>query len=291
MKCLVTGASGFLGRAVAQRLAGTHAVTRQSFRTETPSCIRVDLRDPEQLRTLLGSVAPDIVVHAAAYRDPDFCEQHPEETRRLNVTPIQTMARELPPTTKLIFISSDYVFDGEAPPYAECSPRRAISAYGQSKIEGEDMALTHPSAVVLRIPLLIGAGPSLETSGFIGQLVHTVRDKTPCRQDHVLRRYPTWIRDVAEAVAFLAEGHASGPYHLSGPAPLTRYETARRTAAILNETDAHISPSDAIIPRVAPRPRDSALSTERLRALGFNRSTDFDTVLRRTLDELHLEHR
>ena len=75
----------------------------------------MDLRGAEALRGVVNEVKPDVVVHSAAYRDPDFCEGHPEEAFRLNVAPIEQFCDRLPESVPLLFVSSDYVFDG--PPH------------------------------------------------------------------------------------------------------------------------------------------------------------------------------
>lgn len=280
MKILITGATGFLGRDVASRLATEHEVTAAGGRAAPAGGIRLDLRDEGQLRSALAAAAPDCVVHLAAYREPDVCEDAPEETRRLNTAPVAVMCGALPPAARLVFISTDYVFDGETPPYRENSPRRAVNVYGQSKIEAEDLALRRPGSLVVRIPLLVGAGPSFESSGFLAQIVRSLRDPSPQEADAVLRRFPTWIRDVAEAIAFLVGRGASGAVHYSGAEGLTRYEMVLQAAEVLGLPTDHIRPSARVVPRRAARPRDSQLATDRIRAMGFMRFTPFRDVVR-----------
>lgn len=280
MKILVIGATGFLGRDVAARLAAEHEVVAAGGRTAPAGGIRLDVRDEEGLRRVLAETAPDCVVHLAAYREPDFCEDEPDETRRLNTAPVAVMCQALPPTAKLVFVSTDYVFDGETPPYAEDSPRRAVNVYGQSKIEAEEFVLARPGSLVVRIPLLVGAGLSFKASGFLGQIVCALRDPSPQEADAVLRRFPTWIRDVAGALAFLVGHGATGAVHYSGAEGLTRYEMTARAAEVLGMPMDHIRPSDRIVPRRAARPRDSQLATDRIRALGFARFTPFRDVVR-----------
>ncbi len=123
-KCLVTGASGLLGREVSSRLAGAYDVVRQAFAHAGPGMVTLDLRNAAELWEYVDEeLRPDVVVHCAAYRDPDFCEQHPQEMRRLNVDPVRELCEMLRPDCRLVFVSSDYVFDGEHPPYREDSLR------------------------------------------------------------------------------------------------------------------------------------------------------------------------
>jgi len=285
MRILVTGASGFLGRAVCRRLRAGHAVVGVAHRHAGPELQNCDIRDAAAFEALLREVAPDVVVYSAAYREPDYCEEHPIEAERLNVAPMRVLARVLPPRAHLIAISSDYVFDGGHPPYLEDAFRNPINVYGQTKVAAEDAALTHPGGLVVRIPVLVGAGPTLATSGYIGQLVTAVRERKPLTQDHVLVRVPTWIDDVAHALDFLITQRALGVMHVSGPRAATRYESALDVAHVLGLPHDHIRPSDAVIVRPAPRPVNAQLATTRLRALGYTRATDFVDVVRDVLRE------
>lgn len=283
-KCLVTGASGFLGRAVAARLRRETAVAAQAFTAAgTGDTIACDLREPDQVATLLHRQRPGIVVHCAAYRDPDFCETHPEETQRLNVDAVGTLVAMLPPAATFVFISSDYVFAGHQPPYTEDAARDAVNCYGRSKIAAEDIALSRAGSIVLRIPLLIGAGATLATSGFLAQLAATVRDPTPCQQDHVLVRFPTAIDDVAEAITFLLAHQATGIVHVSAREPMTRYQSAIAMARVMQRPHDHIQPSHNVVPRPAQRPHNTQLDTTRIRAMGFEQATPFTDAARAML--------
>jgi dTDP-4-dehydrorhamnose reductase len=280
MRILVTGATGFLGREVAARLAQSHAVIPAGGSTAPAGGIRFDLRDPLALRRALAETEPEFVVHLAAYREPDFCEEQPAEARRLNVAPVEVLCEALPQSAGLLFVSTDYVFDGERPPYREDSPRRAVNLYGQGKIEAEDRVLGRPSSLVVRMPLLVGAGSTFEGSGFLFQIVRALRNPAPQEADAVLRRFPTWTRDVAEAIAFLVSRGETGVVHLSGEEGLTRHEMITQAAEVMGFAADHIAPSARVVPRRAVRPRDSQLAADRIRAMGFRRFTPFREVVR-----------
>jgi dTDP-4-dehydrorhamnose reductase len=290
MRVVVTGASGFLGGAVRHRLADEHAVDGLGWTHSGPGFERVDIRDPVAFRTALERLDPEWVIHSAAYRDPDFCEDHPEETERLNVDPVRTLCAILPPAARVAFISTDYVFDGRHPPYREEDPRSPVQTYGRSKARAEDIVRARPGSLVLRIPLLIGIGADFASSGFMAQLfTHHLNRPEPHECDDALVRYPTWIEDVAEALAFLIRRNQSGVFHVSGADRLTRYAAVRVAAQELGREAAHVRPLDHAPRRRAARPPDSHLSTEKIRALGFTQFTPFVEVLRRFAREFPRE--
>ena len=86
---LVTGASGFLGRRLTPRLEDMGTVVGVGHSNTAAPLASLDLRDTDALKSLLNRVRPDAVVLSAAYRDPDFCEDHPDEAYRLNVAPVK----------------------------------------------------------------------------------------------------------------------------------------------------------------------------------------------------------
>ncbi len=280
MNILLTGASGLLGRALSARLAPDHDLLQLSHTTTGPGLTPLDVRDAAAFRRLIVAEQPEVILLSAAYRDPDFCEEHPGETARLNVDPVRVACEAAPPGCRVVFISSDYVFDGEHPPHDEGDPRWPLSEYGRSKVLAEDVVLERPGALVLRLPLLVGAGPDGKPEGFLRQLDGGLRAGTPQVADDVLVRYPTWTRDAAAALAFLLDHGATGVFHYSGPDAVTRYQAFVAAARVLGLSHVHIRPSTAVVPRRAARPRNSRLGVTRIRALGFHTFTPFPDVIR-----------
>jgi len=101
--------------------------------------------------------------------------------------------------------------------------------------------------------------------------------------DNVLIRFPTWTRDVAEAVRFLLERKEQGVFHVSSPTGATRYELTLKLAEIMQKPSSHIKPSEKVIPRRAQRPEDAHLDTAKIQALGFSQLTPYDEICRELL--------
>ncbi len=283
MRILVTGASGYLGRAIVAQLSRQHEVTAWGCRQTANGVVSVDLRDGNALKAAIKTLAVDVVVHCAAYRDPDFCEQYPDETRRLNVAPVAMLAESLPSCTQLLLVSSDYVFDGTSAPYSETDQRCPINVYGTSKVEAENAVMRREAHLIIRIPLLIGCGKDYLSSGFIAKTIESLRKKEPLHLDNGALRFPTDIRDVAAAVEFLIAHGATGTYHYSGQRGQTQYAWAQELGDIASLSTDHLFPLSKAQPRRARRPENSQLSTEKIRSLGFNQYTSFADTARQVL--------
>ncbi|NIF93150.1 sugar nucleotide-binding protein, partial [Burkholderia sp. Cy-637] len=212
--------------------------------------------------------------------------------RALNVdAPAAIAARAEAIGAWTLAMSTDYVFDGSAPPYRETDVPSPLNAYGRGKADGEAALLAASSrACALRLPLLYGPvidwADSAVTS-LVPAIVASSRDgAAPVEMDAWATRYPTWTPDVAEVIVQLAERHAAGAAvtglcQWSGDEPMNKHEIATRIAAALGIVPRLIAvaePKDA-----TPRPRDCHLDSSRLEALGIGRRTRFDEAIRAVL--------
>jgi len=267
-RLFLTGASGFLGKALLAEFSASHRVIAHSMRRDLPGGVRADLRDETEVARIPREHPCDILVHGAAYRDPDECETHPAEAARLNRDAVGFLAHHLPAESTLVFISTDYVFSGLHPPYVEESPTDPVNVYGRLKAEAEVLALRHANALVLRIPVLVGADPDPAVPGFVRQMVGAVLSGKPQVVDHVLVRHPVWTADVARNLAWLLAEGKRGIWHVGPQGGGTRYELTLQVAQALRKSSLHLQPSTEVVPRPAPRPLNSRLSPAKLLAAG-----------------------
>ena len=239
MKLLVTGASGLLGRAVMRECTRAgHEVIGLAFSRVSGALVKLDLTDAEAIHGLIQRERPDVVINLAAERRPDVVERDPVAVKRLNVDAPAILAQAcatLNPPAYLLNISTDYVFDGQNPPYFVDSPTHPLNAYGMSKREGEiavlDAALPG-YATNLRLPVLYGETLYNEESA-VNVLLNSIRSNGKrIKMDAHAVRYPTNVSDVAHVIEQLAslykkQLHSSGmpeTLHFSAPEAMTKYD-------------------------------------------------------------------
>jgi dTDP-4-dehydrorhamnose reductase len=290
----VIGASGLLGRAVTRELrtrAGWR-VAPTAHRRVDGDTVALDIRDASAVASFVESVRPDAIVLAAAERRPDICERDPAAARALNVDAVRTIASAAQRCGAwLLSISTDYVFDGSAPPYRIDDHPAPLNAYGRSKLDGERaLAESTDFGCVLRLPLLFGPVVDWSESAVTSLIPAIVAASTPgappAPMDAWATRYPTYTPDVAFVIGGMLERHAQGEAicgtaQWSGEEPMTKFEMAARIACVLR-LDARLMPQ-AVSREATPRPRDCHLDSSRLEALGIGRRTPFDVALAEVL--------
>jgi dTDP-4-dehydrorhamnose reductase len=280
-RVLVTGATGLLGHAVRDRLAGEFQVLSQGFRHGGPGVWLGDLTEPATI-VRLAAEPWEAVVHCAALRSPDYCAEHPAEADRLNTLAAVELAEVARMKgARMIHVSTDYVFDGARPPYREDDPCRPVNTYGETKLGAEEgIAAVCPAAAIIRIGALYGVPAPGIPSPMLEEAVTAVGMDAPVELDHRIRRYPLYVGDVAEAVHFLLRNpDLRGVSHVGAQQSATRYEWALKVGSLLGRSTAHLRPALKMAPKSAIRPLDVRLATEHWRALGGPMPRDYDAAL------------
>ncbi|KAB5594349.1 hypothetical protein CTheo_2279 [Ceratobasidium theobromae] len=236
--CYRWGASGVLGRAVYKAFQAETGFKVKGIAHTRPSgeIEAVDLCDEGAATILIQSFKPDWVIHCAAERRPDVAAKDPQAARTLNAEVPRTLARLSASENQsfaLVYISTDYVFDGTSAPYGVDAKPNPLNFYGETKLAGENAVLDNTylekpgQRVVLRVPVLYGPAPKNSDSA-INVLVDIVNDQSGKKytMDHYATRYPTNVVDIAEFLVRLTRLNKSLPpiLHYSGTEPYTKYE-------------------------------------------------------------------
>jgi len=292
-RIIITGASGLLGRDLIKTFDQDSewqtlglAYSRVSERLR-----KCDLTDPQQVSSIIREFKPSVILHSAAERRPDVVEKQEDRTRGLNVTAtalLCDLAKEV--GAYVIYISTDYVFDGTSPPYPPTAAPNPLNKYGASKAEGEAVVMkASPSNMVVRVPILYGDVETLDESAVTTLFPKVKEASVPCVMNHHERRYPTLCADVGQAVHTLVQCRAkdpdlSGYFHFSGTEMMTKYDMAVAMAAVFGLPSAHIQ-ADTSPSAGAPRPYDCQLDCSRLENLGANHRTPFKVGARQGLEK------
>jgi dTDP-4-dehydrorhamnose reductase len=264
MRTLILGGTGMLGRAV---LA---AARRRGWPALALSRQQADVADEARLRYWMDSFHPEVIVNCAAFTKVDDCEAQEARAMAVNGEAVGALARAARAGgARLLQVSTDYVFDG-APrpaPYLEGDPTGPRSAYGRSKLRGEQLALEYEGALVVRTSWLFGpGGPNFVAA--IGGQIDAGRNPVRVVADQV--GAPTYTPYLAEALADLAPLAASGIVHYRNREPVSWYSFAVAIARWWPGPRGLVAVepvATADFPRPAPRPAYSVLDVGRCEAL------------------------
>jgi len=221
-RVLVTGATGLLGRQVCQVFDSRGWELRGlAFSRASGKLVKCNLTEPKEVAQQFDEFRPHIVIHCAAERRPDKLEADKDYARRIN----EGVARDIAMNcgrhgAYLIYLSTNYVFDGRHAPYAEDAQPQPLSVYGESKLAGEHAVLAlHADAAIVRVPLLYGPIERIGETTVDG-LLHCIQANPSASFDNWQERYPTNTEDVAAVLEAMAQAYVRrrGPVDDSSPA-------------------------------------------------------------------------
>jgi len=256
MKVLLTGASGFLGRYLSARLSKEHEVVGASSSV-------ADFSLPGTAEKLFDDVLPGAIVHAAARTRPDLCEKDPETAYAVNERATgELAARAAKYGVRLIYISTDLVFDGEGAPYREVDEPNPLGVYGASKLAGEKAVLeAGGEGLVMRLSWSYGWGVEGVPS-FCDEMMRRVREegKMPLFSDQV--RSVLYAEDASEMISrtLMATAPPKKILHMAGPESMTRLKFGQLFFDTFGLDQAKIEETKmADLGLAAKRPKDSSL--------------------------------
>ncbi|PCJ56211.1 MAG: NAD(P)-dependent oxidoreductase [Planctomycetota bacterium] len=295
MKVIITGASGLLGRSVLKELNKeiNWKVIGLAFSRTSHELIKLDLTNATDTEKFLLNEKPDFLIHCAAERDPDICENKEEKANNINISATETLAKTCSKlNTTFIYISTDYVFDGLQPPYQPNASLNPLNKYGISKMEGEKIArLSNLNSIILRVPVLYGPTEDL-TESAVTTLVSLIEKKSNLKLDNWAIRYPTNTVNISKAIKSLLKAiilnkdlSINGSFHFSAEEAFTKYEMAKIMAKILGFNTSNITP-DSNQPSGAPRPQNCQLDCQSLKKLIEFPQQDFRSEIERIITSI-----
>lgn len=273
-KLLVTGASGFLGWHVCQAAKQTWKITGTAFSHQGNiagvNFVKIDLTDFEAVKKIFQEIRPDAVIHTAAKSDPNFCQTHQVESRKINVDASVNIAGlcadyRIP----CVFTSTDLVFNGLNAPYREGDMVCPVSVYGEQKVLAEEgMMRRYPVTAICRLSLMFGI-PGPGSSSFIQPMIEVMSKGQELRLFIDEFRTPVSVTAAVSGI-FLSLEKVHGLVHIGGRERVSRYEFGKLLMNIFNISSARLIPTrqkDLIM--AAPRPPDASLDSTKAFSLGF----------------------
>lgn len=269
MKALVIGASGLVGTALLEvcRRNGDQ-VTGTFYSHEHPGMVLLDLRDKSAVYRLLHEIRPDVIYLPAAATNVDSCELHERESFEVNVTGpgnVVEGARDLP--GKIVYFSTDYVFDGTKGPYTEKDLPNPLSIYGRHKLAAEEL-ITRLAASYLIVRTTWVYGVEQPPRNFVARTVQQLGSGVAMRTPVDQWGNPTYAPNLAELVHEAVRKDLTGILNIAGPEVVNRYQLALAAAEVFHLPANLVSPVNTDeLGQAARRPLRGGLVVERARSL------------------------
>ena len=295
MKILITGANGFLGHYLVKQLLDKNFIV---FATGKGDCrlpftnhngfnyASMDFTNPFMVHDVFEKYQPEVVIHAGAMSKPDECELQQWQVYITNVEGTVTLLLNAEEQKSFfVFVSTDFIFDGERGMYNEEDEVAPVNFYGKTKVEAEDAVKEYKHGWAIARTVLVYGKPLAGRSNILS----IVKDKLEKGEEYSVVddqvRTPTYVEDLAAGIIAIIEKKATGIYHLSGRDILTPYEMACKTADYLGLNKSLIKKvTAASFTQPAKRPPKTGFVIDKAkRELGFN-PISFKEGLQKTFD-------
>jgi dTDP-4-dehydrorhamnose reductase len=278
-RVLVTGAKGQLGVDMVKTLSDMGYDVYGFGRQE------LDITDAQKVYNTFHDLQPEIVIHTAAHTKVDLAESEPGEAFRINAYGTRNMAVGAASVqAKLVYISTDYVFDGTAhKPYNEFHPTNPLGIYGNSKLAGEQFVRDlHSHFFILRTSWVYG----LHGANFVKTMLKLAGERNELNVVHDQVGSPTNTIDLAQFISQVITTECYGIYHVSNTGTCSWYEFAKAIFEEAGLTHIQVNPvTTKEFPRPAPRPAYSVFDHMAIRLNGFKDLPHWRESLKRFIHE------
>ena len=264
MKIAVFGASGFLGTKLVTQLSKYHDVVGTYFKHKGEGLYRIDAANYEEVDKFLKEQKPVLVIDTIGLTSSLECEKNPKLAEKLNFYTAKILANSCVKNNALmVFISSNYVFDGNKGNYREEDSPNSKLNYSVTKILGENEVLK-AKGIVLRVDIMYGYNGKGKPNGVFGKVLsnNIIEERNPQQL-----RKPIFVDDLAEIIISLANKKQKGTFHACGPDLTTMYDFLRNLEEVVRDESKMkiISDPDALV----KPPMNATLSTDKLNNLGI----------------------
>jgi len=291
LRLLITGASGLYGSKLAELATARKYEVYSGYSRDQPAygaLMKFDVSDKNQVEKAFKKVNPEVVVHAATLTDVDKCETNRALAWKINVDGTKNMA-EATKTSQafLIYISTDYVFNGEKGNYKETDPPDPINYYGVTKLKAEEVVGGMLNEYcIARASVIYGSTPAAGKVNFALWVLNKLKKNEQAKIVTDQWNSPTLNTNMAEMTLEIIERKLTGTFHLSGATRISRYDFAKQIAETFDLDPNLLSPATcAEFSWAAKRPRDSSLDTTKAQQTLKNKPLQINHALARMKQE------
>lgn len=295
MKILITGANGFLGYYLTEKLLQKRYSVIATGKGESRLPFNhydnfvyseMDFTDPFNVHDVFEKHKPDVVVHAGAISKVDDCELNQWEAYRANTEATVTLLENAEEYKSFfVFVSTDFIFDGERGMYKEGDIPNPINFYGKTKLDAEEAVEEYKYDWAIVRTVLVYGKPQAGRAN----ILTIVKDKLEKGETYNVvddqLRTPTYVEDLADGIVAVIEKKAKGVYHLSGEDILTPYQMAVKAAEYLGLDETlikKVTAKDFSQPAKRP-PKTGFVIDKAKKELGY-RPLSFDEGLKKTFE-------
>jgi len=273
-KLIITGVNGLLGQKLLEQAHNRFAVLGIDLQPEPLNkkikfeYQQLDLTKRNPLKNTIASFKPHYIVNTAAMTDVDGCETQKELCWKINVEAVENLIYAVRNTgTKIIQISSDYVFDGKNGPYSETSAPKPLGYYGKSKLASENLLIAAGvEHAIIRTMVLYGFGTEIRPN-FVTWLIEKLKQNNPVKIVTDQYGNPTLADDLAHAILQIIDRNKWNLYHISGSELIDRYNFALKIADVFKLNKDLIAPiTTPELNQPALRPLKSGFIIDKARA-------------------------
>ncbi len=289
LKVLVTGSAGLVGRQVVKDLSNSHQVFScyNESKPEYGDSVKMDLKNHEMISSVLTEKKPEIVIHLGAMTGVDLCEKERTSASEINTKATEIIAKECSKLNSfLVYVSTDYVFDGNLGMYKEDDITNPLGFYGESKLEGEKVVQNFSTNwCIARTSTPFGLHPTKKS--FPMWVIENLQKQKQI--DILIDQFtsPTYIPNLSRMLIEISERRITGVIHAAGASKISRYQMASMVSDKLN-LDGTLLKQISInkMKWVAQRPKDSSLDVSRASSILNEKPQKIDQSLNLFIDEM-----
>lgn len=286
-KILFTGATGLLGKYFIGKNPSKYEIygTYKSNSVIKKNYLKLDISYKKEVVSVIDKIKPDIVVHAASLSNVDYCETHKKEAHKVNILGTKNVLYACKKTNaRIVFTSTNAVYDGNKPPYFEGSRKRPIDVYGKTKVEAESLVIkSKVPYVIVRLMTMYGWSQKGGRSNPVEWIIHELKNKNRINVVDDIFNNHLYAGQAADLIwKIIQKDIKNETYNIAGGQCVSRFDLAQQVAKIFNLDSSLINPVNSdFFSNIAKRPKNTCFNTSKIEHNFKLKPFDLDNGLRK----------